>query len=106
MSMQNLIETQLENLNPVHLDVKNESHMHSGPATDSHYKVVVVSEVFTGKRQVARHQQVYALLNGALQQGLHALAIHTYTPEEWSAVGAAPASPKCGGGSKHDPLSH
>ncbi|HET8704971.1 MAG TPA: BolA family transcriptional regulator, partial [Pseudomonadales bacterium] len=47
-----------------------------------------------------------ALLNEALAQGLHALAIHTYTPEEWSAVGAVPASPKCAGGSKHDQQSH
>jgi len=32
----------------------------------------------------------------------HALALHTYTPEEWAAQGSAPESPTCLGGSKHD----
>jgi BolA protein len=31
----------------------------------------------------------------------HALALHTYTPQEWAETGAAPASPTCAGGSKH-----
>jgi BolA protein len=33
---------------------------------------------------------------------VHALALHTYTPGEWAEQGAAPASPTCRGGSKHD----
>lgn len=106
MSLQNLIETQLNSLNPVFLNVINESHMHSGPGSETHFKVIVVSDAFDGKRQVTRHQKIYALLNNALQQGLHALAIHTYTPDEWAVTGEAPASPACKGGSKHDPLSH
>jgi len=28
----------------------------------------------------------------------HALALHTYTPEEWATIDAAPASPTCAGG--------
>lgn len=39
-SMQENIESKLrEALSPVHLEVINESHMHSGPATESHFKV-------------------------------------------------------------------
>ena len=30
-----------------------------------------------------------------MEKGLHALALHTYTPEEWAALGKAPDSPAC-----------
>mgnify|MGYP001311358731 CR=1 FL=1 len=32
---------------PTELQIINESHMHSGPATESHFKVVVVSDAFS-----------------------------------------------------------
>ena len=86
---------------PDFLDVLNESHNHGGPATESHYKVTLVSTAFAGLRAVARHQRVYALTQDEMAQGMHALALHLYTPEEWAATGAAPASPACLGGSKH-----
>ena len=35
-------------------------------------------------------------------QEIHALALHTYTPDEWAQAGGAPDSPTCRGGSKHD----
>ena len=88
--------------NPDFLVVENESHNHGGPATESHYKVTLVSAAFVGLRAVARHQKVYALTQTEMTQGLHALALHVYTPEEWAQIGAAPASPACMGGSKHD----
>lgn len=86
---------------PDHLDVLNESHNHGGPGTETHYKVVLVSAAFEGVRAVARHQKVYALVQEEMRRGLHALALHTYTPAEWAASGAAPDSPACRGGSKH-----
>lgn len=86
---------------PTHLEVINESHQHSGPATESHYKVVMASEAFQGLRPVARHQRIYAVTAPEQASGLHALALHVYTPEEWAATGAAPESPLCRGGSKH-----
>lgn len=86
---------------PSHLDIVNESHNHGGPGTDTHYKVVLVTEAFEGVRAVARHQKVYALVQSEMQKGLHALALHTYTPGEWQASEVAPASPDCLGGSKH-----
>lgn len=86
---------------PSHLEVHNESHMHSVPAnSETHFKLVIVSPHFEGKRQVQRHQAVYASLAELFQQGLHALALHTYSPEEWEASQSVPASPQCLGGSK------
>lgn len=101
MSRQSLIEHRLQEALPLtHLEVLNESHNHSA-GQDTHFKVVAVSEAFTGLRAVARHQTVYALVGDEMQKGLHALALHLYTPEEWAATGAAPESPACRGGSKH-----
>ncbi len=100
MSMQNRIEGWVgEGLLLAHLEIVNESHKHAGPGRDTHFKVTVVSQEFEGISAVKRHQRVYALLEEALQEGVHALALHTYTPAEWQAKqGIAPASPACVGG--------
>lgn len=88
---------------PVHLEVINESYMHSvPPGSETHFKVVLASPDFAGKRQVQRHQAIYACLANELQSGVHALALHTYSSEEWHANAQVPASPHCLGGSKHD----
>ncbi|WP_433885057.1 BolA family protein [Pseudomonas vranovensis] len=99
MTMQQKIEHSLQALAPTHLQVLDESHMHSR-GLQTHYKAVLVSEQFEGLNSVKRHQKVYATL-GELMSEFHALALHTYTPQEWQKIGVAPASPTCAGGSKH-----
>lgn len=94
------IRDALQAFNPAHLEVLDESHMHSR-GLETHYKAVVVSEAFDGKRLIQRHQAVYAAM-GALMQQIHALALHTYTPAEWEADASVPDSPRCRGGSRHD----
>jgi BolA protein len=86
----------------MHLEVVDESHMHSVPeGAESHFKVIVVSERFRDDRLVGRHRLVNRLLEVELRSGLHALALHTWTPDEWfDRGGAAPDSPQCMGGSK------
>ncbi|QSX39893.1 BolA family protein [Shewanella cyperi] len=100
MSLAQIIETKLtQALAPTHLEVNNESHMHNVPPnSETHFKVIVVSEHFSGQRLLARHRAVNQALADELAGGVHALAMHTYTPEEWQAQGAAPDSPKCRGG--------
>ncbi len=102
--VQQQIRQKLAVLTPLHLEVVNESFMHSVPPnSETHFKVVIVSPQFNGKRQVARHQSIYQLLAAELAGGVHALALHTYTEEEWQAREQnVPASPECLGGSKHD----
>lgn len=87
---------------PLHLEVANESHMHNVPeGSESHFRVVLVSGQFEGRPLVQRHRAVNAALADELSGGIHALALHTMTPEEWFAKGgAAPASPPCMGGGK------
>ena len=102
MIVQESIEGQLRQaFSPRHLAVVNESHMHNvPPGSESHFNVVLVCDAFDGQRKVARHQQVYQVLADQLAAGVHALALHTYTPAEWQARGEElPASPNCMGGS-------
>lgn len=101
MSMHDFIVDALtRELAPIHLSVDNDSHLHrsSGPDAESHFKVVVVSAAFEQQRLLQRHQRVNNILAAAFQQGLHALALHTYTPSEWAArQQTIPASTPCQG---------
>ncbi len=60
--------------------------------------MVIVSAAFAGQALLARHRLVNTAIAAERHTGLHALALHTYTPEEWQQRGAeAPASPACAG---------
>ncbi len=82
---------------PVHLEVINESCNHAGPATESHFKLIVVSNKFNELKLIARHRLINQLFKEELGH-IHALAMHTYTPDEWKLKGSAPVSPECSGG--------
>lgn len=98
--MQQHLTTQLTAaFSPTHLQVINESHNHSGDATESHFKLVVVSEHFIDLKLIDRHRLINQLFKQELNH-IHALAMHTYTPDEWLNKNGAPDSPKCAGGSK------
>lgn len=102
MTMHDAIQAKLTgDLQPTFLRIENESHLHSGPATDSHFKVTAVTELFAGMPLVKRHQHVYGLLATELSSGIHALALHLFSPAEWEArQQAVTDSPACRGGSK------
>ncbi|MGB1142406.1 MAG: transcriptional regulator BolA [Halioglobus sp.] len=103
MSVQQQIEEQLSaGFSPRFLEVANESHQHNVPPnSETHFRVVLVSDAFEGKRKVARHQAVYAVVANQLAGPVHALALHTYTEQEWQERQEnAPDSPECLGGSK------
>ncbi len=89
-----------ERFEPQHLAVDNESGSHNvPPGSETHFRVVLVSDRFDGQRLLARHQAVNEVLAEELAGGVHALALHTYTPGEWrDRFGDAPMSPPCLGG--------
>lgn len=101
MSVQETIEQKLaEGINALHLEVVNESNNHNvPPGSESHFKVVLVSDDFEGQNLVSRHRSVNSLLADELKNTIHALALHTYTQAEWQERhGDAPMSPPCLGG--------
>ena len=89
-------------LMPSHLQVINESHKHSvPPGSESHFKLVVVSEEFEGQPLVRRHQRVNGILAEELAGPVHALSMDTHTGAEWARrSGAVAPTPECLGGSK------
>lgn len=104
MPMQTTLEEKIiAAFSPLHAEVINESHQHRGPANaETHFKLVIVSPQFAGLGRVARHRQVNELLAAEFTQGLHALSLQLYTPQEWEQRGGViPASPRCMGGSRH-----
>lgn len=108
MRIQQSIEQKLgERFEGGHLTVENESHMHSVPPnSETHFKVTLISDRFAGQSKVRRHQAIYQALSEEMQGGVHALALHLYTPEEWEqAGGRVPASPNCMGGSRREQVS-
>ena len=53
-----------------------------------HLQAIVVSSEFEGKTLVKQHQMVYRAVQGAMDsEAIHALALKTYTPQEWEAAG-------------------
>jgi stress-induced morphogen len=90
-----------EALHPVHLEVVNESGMHSvPPGSETHFKVLVVSPAFEGLGLVDRHRRVNEALRDELRRSVHALSIRALTPAQWGEGQAALPSPPCLGGSK------
>ena len=103
MSMQATIESKLTGEFEIdYLAVENESHMHNvAPGSESHFKVTIVSPSFADQMLIKRHRRVNQALEQEMQQ-IHALALHTLTPEEWrDRGGEVAASPKCRGGGKN-----
>ncbi|XP_064641530.1 bolA-like protein DDB_G0274169 [Lineus longissimus] len=105
MSTMNPVETSIREklsleLQPVHLDVMNESYMHNVPkGSESHFKVVVVSEKFTGLPLIKRHRLVNHVLQEELEKTVHALSITAKTPEQWeNSNQTVHKSPPCRGG--------
>src|SRR5262249_50320932 len=104
MKVQRSIERKLdERFTPSVLEVTNESSKHSVPAgSETHFKVVGVSNAFEGKALGERHRLRHAALGEEMRSGVHALTITSRTPAEWQKNGVAAASPPCLGGSKTD----
>ncbi|ANB15628.1 hypothetical protein AWJ20_3265 [Sugiyamaella lignohabitans] len=82
------------NLKPEHLEIFNDSSKHAHHAamrgssniTESHFRLVIVSDIFEGKNAPSRHRMVYDLLKEELSapNGVHALQLQTKTPSEFS----------------------
>lgn len=81
ITAQALTQRLQERLNPVFVEILDESATHAGHvgANDSgfgtHFRVRIESPVFIGKSRVSRHRLVYDALQEYIDQGLHALAI-------------------------------
>ena len=73
---------------PIHLEVINESHLHSGhqPGFDgkgeSHMRIRMVAERLNGMSRVDIHRSINELMRDEFAAGLHALAIDAKPPAD------------------------
>ena len=103
MTVQSTIEQKLASgLNLKHMEVINESDQHNvPPGSESHFKLVLVSNDFADNMLIKRHRMVNKILADELQSQIHALSMHTYSEDEWhEKEGHTPMSPPCLGGGK------
>ncbi|WP_413578092.1 BolA family protein [Bdellovibrio sp. HCB290] len=100
-----IFESLTSALSPSILEIENESHMHSGPGSETHYKVLIVSSLFEGKSRIDRQRSVNDVLKTEFNNGLHALTQKALTPAEFDLQKDALnfISPECRGGSKRLP---
>ena len=72
-------------LRPVRLEIRDDSaaHVgHVGGGGKGHFKVLIVSELFSGKSRLQRHRLVHEALAGLLESDIHALVLTTKSPDE------------------------
>lgn len=82
-----ITQTLQERLHPSQLTVTDESEQHRGhggwrEGGETHFRVHIVSDAFSGKSRVERHRLVNDTLKDAFDRGLHALAVHAKAPGE------------------------
>ena len=86
MNIMDEIRARLASLQPVRLELIDDSHLHAGHAGartgGGHYRLSIVSDVFQGKNTVARHRIIYDALGELMRKEIHALAIQARSPEE------------------------
>ena len=69
-----------------HNEIINESSMHNVPPnSETHFKVVLVADEFQDLKLIERHRKLNELLKDELENGIHALSLHLFTQDEWSA---------------------
>ena len=89
-TIQHTLSAKLEKaLQPLALEVIDESHQHAGhmmhpggvePRGETHFRIKVVSDAFSGKSRLERHRLINALVEAELKGGVHALAIEARAP--------------------------
>lgn len=69
---------------PAALEVIDEGHLHIGHAGEGsgHFRVRVRAAAFAGKTRVQQHRMIYDALADLMGDGIHALAIEVYAPDE------------------------
>ena len=87
MSVAARIRERLAVLEPLDLELVDESSKHAGhagwrPGGGTHWRLSIVSPRFAGKSTLARHRMVYQALGELMQNPIHALAITARAPEE------------------------
>ena len=98
--MEKIVENKIKaiinaNLNPSVLNIINESSMHNVPVySESHFKIIIVSDIFKDVASVNRHKIIYKTL-GNVMDDIHALSIYAFDINEFDTNPMVLDSPNC-----------
>ena len=85
-SRETQIRARLAPLEPLQIEIIDESYKHAGHAGardgGGHYVLRIVSARFAGKNTVARHRMIYSALGDMMKREIHALTIQASAPDE------------------------
>jgi BolA protein len=81
------MRARLVQLEPQRVELIDESARHAGhagarPEGESHFRLVIVAEAFTGRSRIERQRLVYDALGDLLRTDVHALSITALSPAE------------------------
>ncbi len=85
MTLHDEIRERLGALDPIRLELRDDSALHAGHAGNTgggHFHVVIVSSQFCGKSQIMRHRSIYQALSGLIPHRIHALSIQAIATDE------------------------
>ena len=87
MKVANEIRARLASLEPKRLDLVDDSARHVGhagarPEGESHFRLLIVADAFTGYSRIERQRMVYRALGDLLETDVHALSITALSPVE------------------------
>lgn len=76
---------------PVILRVSDDSEKHAGHSGNTgygvtHVRIYLISSLFEGLTKVARHREVYRILQPFMNKGLHAAVLNLFSPNEIQAM--------------------
>ena len=85
MTLIDEIRTRLATLDPITLDIKDDSALHAGHAGNGgggHFSMFITSSQFCGKSQIIRHRLIYQALADLMRKQIHALSIQAVATDE------------------------
>jgi len=86
LDTQNAMRQCLAALEPSHIEIIDDSALHAGhegaKSGGGHYRLMIVSAIFSGKATLQRHRLIYDALGTMMQRDIHALSIKALAPTE------------------------
>jgi BolA family transcriptional regulator, general stress-responsive regulator len=82
-----VLKKTLASLNPIILDIQDDSALHAGHAGNTgggHYTIFIVSDAFEGLSLVKRHRLIYDTVGSLMETAIHALSIQAKTSVEYN----------------------
>lgn len=85
MHLTEVIQKRLAVLEPISLEIEDDSAKHAGHKGNTgggHFNIKVVSSHFSQKSQIMRHRLIYQALNDLIPQQIHAISIVAISPND------------------------